>query len=228
MCDSATSSKISDACADFVNKNMLFTAFDVTKKVWELLGNTSSDRWPKGYHSSIKNDIHRAMRPYVDNGTYEKVMWDIGNGIVAALYFPTGADPSTYVAGTTTVAPVTPVVATTDDDDDDDDDYNTSAATATNQLATSGKITPDVHGQLHVPCEFLRKAGFSPKDIAYAIQKGDKLSLVKHAGQPPVAAYHVDYHGAVRLSRKTVTTVWPTASNFSFDATADEVIVSQG
>lgn len=230
MCDSATHSKIEEACADFVGKNMIFTAFDVTKKVWELLGNTSSDRWPHGYHSSIKNDIHGVMRSYVDNGTYEKCFWNVGAAVPATLYFPVGADPNSYVAGTVNVAPVAPVTPDDDDDedDDDDDDYDTQAAQAMQQLTNDGKVKPDIHGQLHVPCDFLRKAGFAPSDVAYAIQKGDKLSLVKHASQPPIASYHVDYHGAVRLSRRTVTMVWPAAVSFTFDANSDEVLVSQG
>ena len=237
MCDSATRSKIEEACADLVGKNMMFTAFDVTKKVWELLGNSQTDRWPHGYHASIKNDTHNVMRSYVDNGTYEKANWNVGAPMTAILYFPTGSDPNSYVPGTANVVtPVTshtPVADTTDGDDDDDDDddddgYDSQAASTAQQLADSGKVKPDVHGQLHVPCEFLRKAGFGPADVAYAIQKGDKLSLVKHASQPPIASYHVDYHGAVRLSRRTVTTVWATASAFSFDATSDEVLVSQG
>ena len=251
MCDSATSDKIREACSDLVGKNMMFTAFDVTKKVWELLGNTPGSRWPKGYHSSIKNDTHNEMRSHVDNGTYEKCQWNVGAPVSATLYFPVGSEklillytqngmfpiigPNNYVPGTANV--VTPTVVTTSDDDDTDDDdadddnddgYDSQAASTKQQLADSGKVKPDVHGQLHVPCDFLRKAGFSPSDVAYAIQKGDKLSLVKHASTPPIASYHVDYHGAVRLSRRTITTVWPAGLSFTFDATSDEVLVSQG
>ena len=230
MCDSVTSSKIDEACADLIGKNMMFTALDVTKKVWELLGNTPTDRWPKGYHSSIKNDVHNTMRSYVDNGTYEKCFWNVGALVPATLYFPVGADPNSYIPGTVNVAPIsTPTDEGDDDaDDNDDDGYDAQVAQTQQQLATDGKVTPDVHGQLHVPCEYLRKAGFVPSDIAYAIQKGDKLSLVKHASQPPVASYHVDYHGAVRLSRRTISTVWPAGVAFTFDATSDEVLIGQG
>jgi hypothetical protein len=180
------------------------------------------------------------MRGYVDSGTYEKTNWNVGAPVSAILYFPTGSDPNSYVPGTANiVTPVTqhvPVTDTTDGDGDDgdgddDDGYNSQAAQTAQQLAADGKVTPDVHCQLHVPCEYLRKAGFSPNDIAYAIQKGSKLSLIKHAPAPPVASYHVDYHGAVRLSRKTLVTVWPTAtagSYFTFDVTSDEVLISQG
>lgn len=243
MCDSATRSKIEEACADLVGKNMMFTALDVTKKVWELLGNDTTSRWPHGYHSSIKNDTHSVMRSYVDGGSYEKANWNVGAPVSAILYFPTGSDPNSYVPGTANIVAPTAVSAPDSDDGDDtdgdNDDYDAGAAQAQQQLAADGKVTPDVHCQLHVPCEFLRKAGFGPKDIAYAIQKldptgqgkADVLVLVKHAPAPPVASYHVDYHGAVRLSRRTLTTVWPVATAgtyFSFDATSDEVVVSLG
>jgi hypothetical protein len=231
MCDSVTHSKITDACADFVNKAMMFTAFDVTKKVWELMGNSSTNRWPKGFHSSIKNDIHNAMRTYVDSGNYEKCTWDVGTAVAPILYFPTGSDPNDYA----TSAKVSPSISTSDtdgDEEDDEDDDGASAVAAQQQLDTDGKVTPDINGEVHVPCSVLRKAGFLPKDVAYVVQRSDKLALVKQLNEPSLTSYHVDYHCAVRLSRRTLNHLLaistnPTVSSFVFDAKDGEVTIAQ-
>jgi hypothetical protein len=204
MCDATTKSKIEDACKELVGRKNMFTALDVTKKTWELLSNLSTDNWPKGYHSSIKEYIHDTMRSYVETGIYEKCYWNIGNNLIAMLYFPVGSDPNNYASGM-----------------NDDVDVGSNRNRSTLKL--------DVRGQLHIPCDYLRKAGFAPNDIAYAIQKGNDLSLVKHNSGNQIASYHVDYHCAVRLSRRTISTMWPTttSSSFSFSSNDGEVLISQ-
>jgi hypothetical protein len=79
----------------------MFTAFNVTKLVWAKLQNDAggdpAERWPRGWHNSIKGDIHAALQPYIQSCAYER---DLQNVIGAAqmpfVYHPIGSDPDVY------------------------------------------------------------------------------------------------------------------------------------
>ena len=197
MCnvDQTTMTMIEETVDGFVGQGRMFTAYEVSLAVNERRKGQSLP-WVR--HSEMGGDVHAYMSTYL-NGTYQRVQMDVGAPQKAFVYYPQGADPTTYVPmkrfdGAQAPAPQlapdpslqnilqslanangAPVTATT---------LAGSSVTvppmpsimmgmvASTAPATNGIDTkdPDKFGRVNVPAVLVREAGLKPGDKAFVYE----------------------------------------------------------
>jgi bifunctional DNA-binding transcriptional regulator/antitoxin component of YhaV-PrlF toxin-antitoxin module len=228
MCDTQTHAAIDAVVSRLTSQNMMFTAFDVTKEVWKELGHDASERWQAGFHNSIKGDVHQAMAPLVQTGTYQRSLEHIGAPAPAFVYYPAGGDPSQYQSGIPQASPapaVSPLAvvkdttdsnATNDDDDDDDDDD-----TAIRSLTKYGRLT--------VPNVWMKHVGFHPGDTAYLdlVQTG-RIAVVKDSAgvKSTLGSYVVDEDVNIRILKHALAAAGlDITGSFKFLVQFDKIII---
>ncbi|MHA1948251.1 MAG: hypothetical protein ACW99G_02645 [Candidatus Thorarchaeota archaeon] len=241
MCTAQAEEFIVETVDEFVNGDILFTAFDISLKVQSKL---ASANLPRERHLHLKNQIHREVQPFVDQNLYEQTLHDVGAPSKAFLYHPIGVDANTYTPHKRNdgnkQAPPAPVAIPTakpqptvstapqpqgfylanDEDDEDDGDGQD----------TSGRET-DQRGSLTVPSFLLRIAQFSPGDIAYVTPVDDKSFVVSKrpvAGKSPLkATYTTNSNVNVRVTASSLTACgFSPSDKFDFEQKQDQVVVS--
>lgn len=213
MCSATTFEFLQDTVRKFVGEDRLFTAFDVTlsaKKYAKEKNCTIDER-----HRDLKNDVHNLVEQYVQNGIYQKELWDVGAPTRAFLYFPNGGNPKAY-------CPI--------------DRPNTKAATVAQSSAQADPNDgdcvdigrkPDSRGCVTVPCYMLRVVGFLHKDTAYVYANQNNVSISKVDKGNSVATYTVDYHNNVRISQQTLAKANIAGKTYDFKVENNEVIVEE-
>jgi hypothetical protein len=237
MCNAATLDLIERVVDEKIQRDEMFTAFDVSLAVKDL---ARSEGVQEERHRHMKGAIHQEMDQYTATGHYQRTLQDVGAGTPAWLYFPATADPSQYVPQqrrdvpqqpattptTPTVAPSAQPVAAgfaaVDPTDTDDGD----------QVDSVGR-KPDARGTLTVPNALLRAAGFNHHDTAYVTSRTDdqgrpQLVITKRATSQPITTYTVDHAENVRVTKKALQDAGfgGTDITYDFDGTNDEVVVS--
>lgn len=226
MCDQTTQNVIAEVVEEFTDEDQLFTAFDVSKKAQQSLKDSGQFDFASHRHRAIKNDVHRQCEAVVSNGLYEKELTDVGAPTKAFLYYPEGADPSSYVAQTrndaaptkqipTSAGPTTQPATAVADTDDDGDERDT------------GGRSGDKRGTLCVPAHLLRAAGFAANDVAYVSLDQNTIVLSKQvpAGKSELTHYTVDHNTNVRITKPTLERI--NADNgYNFERANERVIVS--
>jgi hypothetical protein len=234
MCDSATLGLIQEVVDQKVNRNEMFTAFDVSLAVKELAQQRgiASER-----HRHMKNAIHQELEQYTQSGVYSRQLHNVGAATPAFLYYPAGADPSQYVPRQASApqasapqASAPPSVAAAVAS------QSTMGLSSLNGDANDGDQSdkgrkPDARGTLTVPNFLLRAAGFAPKDVAYVMHRDDNgtpvLVLSKRPLASPLTTYTVDYASNVRITATTLSSagIGGTNETYDFCGTGDEVVV---
>ena len=219
----------------------MFTAYDVTLEV--------RNRGHNEYHNNIKNVVH----DYFGRGQmigYNRTLVPVaGAPIPPWVYHRTTDDPTTYLprkGGSTSPAQNKQAVAAqvssfyaqgqADADDDDDDGTATSVpasmpvnGSTTVQGTCGGYRQPDARGTVCVPADFLRAAGFKPKDVARVIPHGaDTLEVCKSAskGTPALAEYTVDENNNVRITKHVLQNIKSASTGYDFVGDSSKVLVT--
>jgi hypothetical protein len=246
MCTAQADEFIVEVVDEFINGDVMFTAFDISLKVQEKL---QAAGLPRERHIHLKNTIHREVQPFVDQKLYEQTLHDVGAPSRAFLYHPTGTDPNAYTprdrndgkktssvsaggGATATVTPKPKLLATpqqiqqvgfflsNDEDDEDDGDAQDLSGRGTDQ-----------RGSLTVPSFLLRIAGFAHGDIAYITPIDDKSFVVS---KRPVAGkqhlkttYTTNSNVNVRVTASSLTACGLNPQDkFDFEQNQDQVVVS--
>ena len=226
MCNQTTFNCLQDVVRDLVDKDVAFTAYDVTLKARDLAKESNYTITER--HKDLKNDIHNIAEDFVSSGLYEKTLIDVGAPTRAYLYHPPSYDTNKYVplqrkdnplAQTVSTTPVVsnnpslnsnPTVLDSDDDEGD--------------CQVTGRF-PDQRGTLTVPCYLLRACGFVTKDFAYIHVENNSI-LVDKVESNNVGRYTVDYHNNVRITRHVLEKAGIEDKSYKFEAKNDSIIVS--
>ena len=236
MCDQNTMIKIQESVQEFVDRDCMFTAFEVSLAVKEKC---QTDGSPSPRHSHIKSDIHDELQAYDSQGIYDQVLHDVGAPQKAFVYVPDGKSVNDYVAlnrqdsakktdpqpataglaipamPTSTTQGLRQGISDPDQDGDESDD--------------SGRNV-DARGSLCVPTYLLAAAGFNPQDVAYATVGDDDgkpaLVLSKSAISSPLTTYTVDYHGGVRVTSSVLAKAGIDDGTYDFMRDGNKLIVT--
>jgi len=182
---------------DWVDNNKMFTAFDVTLKAQEL-GDTR-------LHRNLRDDIHDAVAPYVDQGLYERTRVDTGLKVKPWLYHPVGADVTKYESKAKKQTTPNPTPA---------QQVPVPKVTLSNRskgaLAIPSGRTPDKHGAVCVPKYLISQTRMKPGDVAILLDYNhsgqDYYTLEKYNNQTTNSVrkckrkYKVDKYGNIRIA----------------------------
>jgi hypothetical protein len=228
MCTSQTADLISEVVTEKVEKDEMFTAFDVSLDVKER---ARKEGVPEERHRHMKRVIHQEVEAYVSNGLYEKTLVDVGAGSPAFLYHPDGTDPNQYTprtrkdakpATTPTSGNVISDTAVDDDDEDDDDDDNSNGKSK----ARKG----DKRGTLGVPNAFVRDAGFRKGQRVFAIagaHDGEPALVLCKNASAPLTSYVVNDSDRVRVTAYILRKCQVfSKSGYEFHSKGDQVVVT--
>jgi len=223
MCSPKCEVIINEVIQELVDNDCLFTAFDVSKTVQARL---QKEGLPFERHRHLKSIIHQHVDVFVTSGEYVRQLNDVGAPTQAFLYFPPQADPSTYVPQDrhdTTVKQVNIQNSDLDENENKDEDEDEG-----DEVDTGRK--PDARGTICVPNHILRAAGFSHKDIAYAVLADDELFLTRQlsTNDTKLASYTVDYSNNVRVTAKTLEKAgFLNVKSCDFNRKGDQVFISK-
>ena len=254
MCDSATQNAIDSVVSEITSptRPKMFTALDVTKLVWAKLqtdaGGDPSERWPAGYHKSIKNDIHDALSPFIQSCAYERDIQNIPglrpDEMPPFVYHPIGSDPDCYT-GTicdavidsninpaslpsmiTGVNPLAAALAATSPAPALIAPVIGGGGTASDGYARN--LTP--YSRLTVPSVLIRKMGVTEGDKVYLLVGNNQCTLVEP--QPDSStnyrSYIVDQDCNVRISASHLAKAgMDTAQQFKFRMDGATIVIEQ-
>jgi len=223
MCDSTTISLIDEVVSQKVSDGEMFTAYDVTLAVQELLKKSGLFDHTQHRHKYIKNDVHRSAETAVLSGQYSRNLQNVGAPTPANVYFPIGKDPSNYVPLTRTDAPQSqkqdssvagphtitiPALMAPEVDDDGDGSFVDRK--------------PDARGTICVPAFLLRAVGFKPQDVAYTLAGTDStgayLSVSNNKANGHMVSYTVDHACNVRITKATLDYAGLNGKSYDFEA----------
>lgn len=214
MCDTQTQAAIDQTISDLTSQNAMFTAFDVTKRVWVEMGNHPNDRWPAGFHSSIKGDIHSAMLPMLQVGTYQRTLQHIGAPTPAFVYHPQGVDPSQYQSSVVQQPQQTATIPAVSSNDGDQDDNGGKV----HQLTQYGRLT--------VPNSLMKSVGFKPGDVAYISQTGGLRVLTSNDRGTILGSYVVDEDTNIRILKHALAAGGlDITKSFAFSVEGNDIVI---
>lgn len=238
MCSANVRSVINSIVSSKVSSNELFTAFEISLLVQNYLKSQQIFDSTEHRHQILRNDVHQEINRHLVAGTYDRNSQDVGAPTDAFVYFPIGADPSTYVPLKRKDAPVvsanpfvidTSVKVSTPV-------YSVNAAPAPDVDDGDGR-KPDARGTVCVPNHLLRSAGFTPGDTAFVFAANHKwngsgvsqktLMLAKDLpiGCTSLTSYTVDVNSNVRITQSTFVASGLIGKTYEFDVDANNKIV---
>lgn len=179
--DTQTEQWVKEVVDMLVNRDLMFTAYDVTRIM--------RDKEPTLKHYEIKAIVHQMFED-MQIGGYTRTTVDVGQSVPPFLYYnPITHDPDTYDVdwilfdGLVSQSVQTPSAVTVDDEDDEEDQ------TGPHQFVKL--LTAE--GRLHVSPLLTRKIGLDP---------GDKVNLLTSTNPKFLAIYnelsdisHLTYQG---------------------------------
>jgi hypothetical protein len=201
MCaDPQVMTMIDTVVDEFVSRKQMFTAFEVTLTVNERRKAAGDYEWLS--HRDLRGDIHNAIRPYLQQGTYRKHLQDVGAPDPAYVYCPEGEDPANYKplprhkpanqpAPAPVATPVLPSISMTQPSAPAAPPVSannwagvalTSGVAAAQSLTSpntndNDATTPDKFGRLNIPTSVVKEAFFKPGDKAFLFRD-------THQGKP--------------------------------------------
>lgn len=191
MCDSTTMSHIQDVVTEFVEDQRMFTAYDVTIKVREIVGPTVNVK-----HNEIKNDIHKEMADHLDND-WNKSLEDVGNG-KAFVYYHFMSDSSEYE----------PLPSNPAKKIQKGGGWKT-ATPATVVVSSSDSLSLDNRSRLLIPTSYMQHLNLKGGDEVNVYKETGKILITEHdmnqnnlPNLPELAQIKVDNHGYLYLSAK--------------------------
>lgn len=218
--------EIEQVVSEKVQRGDLFTAFDVTKAVRQIVGRSTPVP-----HNEVKSEVHNLFANGHMGSDYVR---NLGNLPLAAgipqpwIYHRNTDDPSTYGSGIPQLTPASVVVAVpappaaSVDPDGQDDGVNKTA---------DGTYKVDARETLCVPKSLLTGCGLNPGDEAYV--SADPLAgCVVVSKSPPdatvlsqLSTYTVDKYGNVRITQFALQKGGVGGKEFDIDGDAKSVYV---
>lgn len=213
--------EINDVVTEFTNKNLMFTAWDVTV---ELRKKSKS----RVQHYEVKKEVHEMF----ENGnifSYSRTLAHLPNvNTQPWIYHPLAADPSVYAGMPTTdlgfptkvLGAPTSTISTVDDDDVDDDDGNVL-------------YKFDKTDRLCVPNKLVRQMGLKHGDKVEVMcdsQPTNEVKLVKHDSQTATilaATYVVDDSDNVRVTRAALNKVGMDGAAYEIEGDAKNIKIKK-
>lgn len=236
MCSPSTRSVIDSIISSKVNSNELFTAFDISIQVQNYLKNQGSFDGSEHRHQFLRNDVHQEISKHLASGAYDRQLRDVGAPTNAFVYFPVGADPSTYVPLKRKDAPVVsanPFVI--------DTSAKVSTPVANLTVTPAPDVDdgdgrkPDARGTVCVPNHLLRSAGFNPGDTAFVVAANQNwngnpekclvLTKTLPIGATSLTKYTVDTNCNVRITQSVFVASGLIGSTYDFDGGSQAVFV---
>lgn len=245
MCDPVAEPIIESIVQNKVQNNEMFTAFDITVLAQEQLKQNGTFDYSSHRHRALRDDVH-AIITRNTNGSYDRVLQDVGAPQDAFVYYPIGTDPSNYVplqrkdapAVVASANPFTisvtsvpaPVVA----------DSAALAADPVVQAISAAVVdsktcNADQRGTVCISKVLIENAGMKPGDIAIAYFGKDDLNrdaviLVGRQNAAAViakaiATYTVDSHGNVRVNQGVFSTTNMVAANYDCEGNSTQVFI---
>lgn len=189
MCDSTILGHINDVVEEFISEQKMFTAYDVTLKVREIVGKGVSVR-----HNEIKNDIHGVMSTHLGGDWNRELVQVVSGKEPAFVYHYFMDDPHQYPSQKNPSSSSSNSSSSLNDDDDDDSD---------NSLCV-GREQKD-RSRLLIPASFMKYLGVKGGDIVRVYKEIDFI-VVSQEDQnlSELAALKVDKHGYLYLSERTL------------------------
>jgi hypothetical protein len=212
MCDSATQQVIEQVVSDKVQKNELFTAFDVTTAV-------RKQQSGRVFHSEVKKAVHKLYDSGVMGPDYTRsVAVNLNVSPQPFLYHPMSADATEYGQVNPTVAGPTVADVTSDDDSDEDEEDDGDGV-------KSCKV--DGRNTLCIPAPLLRSAGFKSGDPAYVSLDtiGNCLVVTRKPSANLLSQYTVDSYDNVRITQYVLQRGGIGGKKFNVEGDAKKVIV---
>lgn len=237
MCTQASADLISEVIEQLTDGAEMFTAFDVSRKVQSLA--KSRGEAPER-HRHMKNEIHDQMQALVDTGVYQKTTVDVGAPVQPFLYYPDGADPSSYDTGKATVVatpsaspasghvapaaqtrtvktaptPAAPATASTDDDEE------------------SSVKAIDAHAKLGIPNKLVREIGLSHQSAAAYVFRMDGKVYIRAdsdrpAGGEAVTTYKVDASDNIRVTQSVLDAAGLQGPEYSITVVDGEIEIDE-
>lgn len=225
MVDSKTQNCIDVAIQVKVKAGELFTAFDISNAVKQVLRNSGEFIPSVHRHSIMRDYVNLSLNDILGNFNiynYTRTLCKVSSSESAYVYHMQNDDPSSYV-GIGISNPV-PLPQT-----------KTSQASPVNVTQQSSVVNldakmPDARGTICVPSSFLVDAGFSKYDSAYVYKHNDGL-LVTKAQSTAVnndATYTVDSYLNVRITKYTLDKLGMNSSKgYVFENVSDGVLVKK-
>ena len=238
MCDMLTRSTIQEVVNMKSQANEMFTAFDVSLKVQEVLKNRKAFDHSQHRHRDLKNDVHDICQNSMVVTNYNRVLRDVGAPTPAWVYYPNGSDPANYVPRVRNDAPSAAVVALTPVGTFSSIQIpaistvpaGTPVLVSTNDDDCQNRA-PDTRGTLTVPATLLRKAGFSPTDEVVAVSHNwtsqKCVVLRKYNGTLPDGAslYTVDKANNVRITKYCLDQAGLNSPTFDFEIDNNTLVI---
>jgi len=204
MCSQATLDLIKSVVDEKVNRDEMFTAFDVSVEVQERAKTAGI---PTERHREMKRFIHDEITVYLSSGLYEKTLKDVGAPEKAFVYFPVNGDPDNYQPrdrGNKTPAPTMALPA--------------SIPMPQVVTAPGDKVlSPDARGSVSVPRGMTRALNFASGEevVVVADQHNGQPCLVisrmvdKDANQAILTQYTVNPNRNLRVTVKALRKLPP-------------------
>lgn len=224
MVDSKTMNCIDTVVKQKVTSGELFTAFDVSNAVKQVLRNSGEFAPSVHRHLFMRDYVNLSLNDILgDFNTYNytRTLCKVSSTESAYVYHSQDDDPSSYV-GIGISNPV-PQVKTS----------QPSSVNVVQQAVASVNSDakmPDARGTICVPSSFLSDAGFARYDNAYVYKKPDGLLVTKVQSDTATidAIYTVDSYLNVRITKYTLDKLAMNSSRgFVFKNVADGVLVTE-
>ena len=215
--------EIEDVVSEFVNADVMFTAFDVTM----ALRKRSKSRIQ---HYEVKGEVHKM---FANGGmfSYNRTLANLPNvNPQPWVYHPVSADVSLYngkpldakvavLPAPALAAPVSSMTAVDDDDDGTD-------------IGGDGSVVYkfDTTDRLCVPNKLVRQLGLKDSDpVTVSLLTTNEVVLTPGlpAGATHIADYHVDRYDNVRIGRATFTKAGISAVAFEIDGDNSKITVKK-
>jgi hypothetical protein len=216
MIDSRAANCIDAVIQTKVRAGELFTAFDVSNAVKQMLRSTGDFVPSVHRHSLMRDDVNQFLNLILgDFNTYNytRTLCSVSATESAYVYHKQSDDPSSY--NNVGIVNPTPVVQST--------------PPVVSAPSVNAKM-PDARGTICVPSSFLENAEFARFDNAYIYKKSNGLLVTKvqSAAVSPDALYTVDSYLNVRITKYTLDKCGMNSSRgFVFENVADGVLVAE-
>lgn len=247
MCDPVAEPVIESVVQNKVQNNEMFTAFDITVLAQEQLKQNGTFVYSSHRHRALRDDVH-AIITRNTNGSYDRVLQDVGAPQDAFVYFPIGTDPSNYVPLQRKDDPAAAVVPSANPFTISITSVPVANPTVLSQpsvvadsvlvvdpVVDAKTCNADQRGTVCVSKVLIENAGMNPGDIAIAYAGKDDLNrdaviLVGRKNAAAVianalATYTVDSHGNVRVNQGVFSTTNMVAANYDCEGNSTQVFI---
>ncbi len=209
MLNTSTQNLIAEVVNSKVDKDEMFTAFEVSLEVQQRAKGRGE---AVERHGEMKETIHQELDRFLQTGVFQRELRDVGAPSTAYVYYPDGEDPTNYqpmarrgdsrkpAAPSTAVTTGSPAVAVATAQTD----KNMVPKLATD-CASLGRHT-DARGTLTIPAILMLAANFRPHDkvVFYSDDdNGTEVAVISHQTPPgvdPLTEYTVDKDANVRVT----------------------------